>query len=215
MDDGCFLFPAMTDSFDRAVRSIRTSFFVESPMYYDAKFNSEMHIEDHNKEMFSQIKKEHSPFAKFLEWDVYKIPDKFLGDVVTFCLVQNGIIDAFMEIASNRGNNFSRGVWQRNISKNKGLIRKFITDFLPKYYKTLISDKTANKLGISFYKKLLDDCSNKGMKVTVLKGSLDNEVSYNPVDFYKYWHNVAKDIATHPTFVTFKDDLFKIYFHEL
>ena len=197
--------------FDQTVDLVlRSSFFVESPMYYDGNFNSEMQDIDHNRIVTKQIIEKHKPFDSFKEWDVYKIQDAFDEDVFTFCLVKNETIDAFMEIASKKENNFSRGVWQKKT--NKGLIRDFIFNFLPKYYNSLISDKTSNKLGIEFYKKLLKDAIQKQLKVTVLKGSLKNEVPYESDDFDNYWVNVNTDVPTHPTFVTFKDVLFKIYF---
>jgi hypothetical protein len=199
--------------FDEAIKSyLHTSFFVESPMYYDAMFNEQMNDIEHNREVTQKIVSSNKPFDKFQNWDVYKVQDGFDEDQMTFCLVRDGLTDAFMEIVTNKGNNFSRGVWQRNTDSNKGLIRNLILNFLPKYYTSLISDKTANKLGIEFYRKLLNDCIQKGLKVTVLRGSIKNEIPFNLDNFDNYWHNVSKDVPTHPTFVTTKDDLFKIYF---
>lgn len=199
--------------FDDAIKTyLQTSFFVESPMYYDAMFNEQMNDIEHNKEVTQKIVSNSKPFDKFQNWIVYRVQDGFDEDQVTFCLIMDGVTDAFMEIVSNKGNNFSRGVWQRKSDANKGIIRSFILTFLPKYYASLISDKTANKLGIEFYRKLLNDCLQKGLKVTVLKGSIKNELPYDPNDFDSYWHNVNADVQTHPTFVTSKDDLFKIYF---
>lgn len=178
-------------------------------MYYDGNFNSQMQDIDQNKVVTKQITEKHKPFDSFKEWAVYKIQDNFDDDIFTFCLIKNDTIDAFIEIASKKENNFSRGVWQKKT--NKGLVRDFIFNFLPKYYNSLISDKTSNKLGIEFYRKLLNDALQKQLKVTVLKGSLKNEIPYNPDDFENYWFDVNSDVPTHPTFVTSKDVLFKIY----
>lgn len=199
--------------FDDTIDSyLRTSFFVESPMYYDGLFNEQMNDIQHNKQITSNIIRDNKPFDSFLSWIVYKVQDGFDEDNWTFCLIKDDIVDGFMEIVTSKGNNFSRGVWQRNVDTNRGLIRRFILEFLPKHYSSLVSDKTANKLGIKFYKKLLDDCMQKGYNVTVLRGSFKNEIPYDANHFEKYWHNVDRDVPTHPTFVTTKDDLFKIYF---
>jgi hypothetical protein len=199
--------------FDEAIDTyLATSFFVESPMYYDGLFNEQMNDIEHNKQIAQNIISSNKPFDRFESWVVYRVVDGFDEDIRTFCLIKDGLVDAFMEIATSKDNYFSRGVWQRNTADNKGLIRNFILNFLPKHYTSLISDKTANKLGIKFYKKLLDVCIQKGLKVTVLKGSLKNEIPYHANQFESYWHNVNRDVPTHPTFVTTKDDLFKIYF---
>lgn len=198
--------------FDEAIDSLATSFFVESPMYYDGMFNEQMNDIEHNKQTALSIISSNNSFDRFESWVVYRVQDGFDEDKWTFCLIKDGVVDCFMEIVTNKGNHFSRGVWQRKTVVNKGLIRNFILNFLPKYYLSLISDKTANKLGIEFYRKLLDDCIQKGLRVTVLRGSLKNEIPYKAKQFESYWHNVNRDIPTHPTFVTTKDDLFKIYF---
>jgi ribosome modulation factor len=188
---------------------LKSSFFVESPMYYDSSFNEKMQEEHHNKEVTEKIIS-NEIFDKFLNFDVYKIKDNFDDNIFTYCIVNDGLTKGFMEIASKKENNFSRGVWQKK--EEKGLMRKFVVDFLPKHHDNLISDKTANKLGISFYRKLIEDCVNKGYKVTILKGSLKNEIPFDMKNFRSYWHNVDSDVPTHPTFLTRKDDLFKIYF---
>ena len=199
--------------FDETIDSfLKTSFFVESPMYYEGIFNDNMNDVEHNKEITKKIVSNNNPFEKFENLIVYKISDGFDEDQVTFCIVNNDIVEAFMEIASNKGNHFSRGVWQRKAKENTGLIRRFILEFLPKHYDSIISDKTSNKLGIAFYKRLLSDCTKKGLKVTVLKGSFKNETPFDMEKVETYWHNTEKDIPTHPTFVTNKDELFKIYF---
>lgn len=199
--------------FDDVVNlQLQSSFFVESPMYYDASFNERMQEDDYNLKVALNIVQNNKKFDNFLSYDVYKIQDGFNEDVFTYCLIENNIIHGFMEIWSSKSNNFSRGVWQKDDPKNKGLMRNFVLEFLPKYYDNIISDKTSNEFGKQFYKKLLNGAIEKAFKVNVLKGSLKNEIPFIIGDFEDYWHNVDNDIPTHPTFVTKKDYLFKIYF---
>lgn len=198
--------------FDKIVDNyIQTSFFVESPMYYDGVFNDQLQEPTHNKSVALEISKNNEIFSTFKSWNVYKIRDGFDENKITYCLSKDNYIDCFVEISTKSSYNFSTGVWQRKEAK-KGLARDFILNFIPKYYDSLISDKTANKLGISFYKKLLEIAVQKGYTVTVLRGSHKNEEPYDPEKFDSYWITVDKDVPTHPTFVTSKDILFKIYF---
>lgn len=199
--------------FDKIVDGyIQTSYFVESPMYYDGVFNDQLQNSVYNTNTAKEIIKKNEPFANFKNWVVYKIVDGFDESRITYCLINNEYVDAFVEIATKASHNFCTGVWQRNDLINKGLIRDLILNFIPKYYSSLISDKTANKLGISFYKKLLNEAMNMGYRVTVLNGSHKNEENYDPYKFDSYWVTTDKDIQTHPTFITSKDILFKIYF---
>lgn len=190
---------------------LNTRFFVESPMYYNGAFNDRMQDVEHNRNITKTIVSKHVPFDCFKTWVIYKIQDGFDEERHTFCLVDNELVDAFVEITSNKINNYSNGVWQRRMA-SKGLVRDFVLNFLPKYYQSVISDKTANKLGISFYRKLLDGAIKKGYRVTVLNGSHKNEESYDPDKFDDYWIDVDSDVPVHPTFMTSRDVLFKIHF---
>jgi hypothetical protein len=198
--------------FDKIVNNfLQTSYFVESPMYYDGVFNDQLQKLDHNKNIADGVIKKYEKFDNFKSWNVYKIPDGFDENKFTYCLIKQNNVDCFIEISKKSSYNFSTGVWQRK-DTTKGLARDFFLNFLPKYYDSIISDKTANKLGISFYKKLLDDALSLGYTVTVLNGSHKNEEPYDPNKFDSYWITVDRDVPTHPTFITSKDILFKIYF---
>jgi hypothetical protein len=201
-------------NFDKIVNGyLKTSFFVESPMYYDGIFNDQLQNPVYNNKITKEIIEKNEPFSTFKNYTIYKVADGFDDSRVTYCLINGDYVDGFIEIASKSQYNFCTGVWQRNSTTNKGLIRDLVLNFIPKYYSSLISDKTANKLGINFYKKLLTDAMNMGYRVTVLNGSHKNEEIYDPNKFDSYWVNTDKDIPTHPTFVTSKDILFKIYFN--
>lgn len=198
--------------FDKIVDNyLQTTFFVESPMYYNGVFNEQLQEPIYNKNVTTEISNKYDIFSNFKSHNVYKIRDGFDQNKFTYCLIKDNYIDCFVEISSRSSYNFSTGVWQRKAT-TKGLARDFILNFLPNCYDSLISDKTANKLGISFYKKLLDDAIKLGYKVTVLNGSHENEEPYDPEKFDSYWISVDRDIPTHPTFLTSRDILFKIYF---
>jgi hypothetical protein len=198
--------------FDEIVDNyLKTSYFVESPMYYDGVFNNQLEEPTHNKSVALEISKNNEIFSTFKSWNVYKIPDGFDENKFTYCLIKENNVYCFIEISTKSSHNFSTGVWQRK-EATKGLARDFFLNFLPKYYDSIISDKTANKLGISFYKKLLDDAISLGYTVTVLNGSHKNEEPYDPNKFDSYWISTDRDVPTHPTFITSKDILFKIYF---
>ena len=199
--------------FDKMINSyLQTSYFVESPMYYDGVFNDQLQNSSYNTKVTKEILEKNEPFANYKDWVIYKISDGFDESRITYVLIKNNYVDGFIEIATKAQYNFCTGVWQKNDSKNRGLIRDLILNFIPNYYSSLISDKTANKLGISFYRKLLSDAMNMGYRVTVLNGSHKNEEIYDPNKFDNYWITTDKDVPTHPTFVTSKDILFKIYF---
>jgi hypothetical protein len=199
--------------FNKIVKSyLQTSYFVESPMYYDGIFNEQLQNLDYNNKVTKEIIEKYKPFINFKNYTVYRVMDGFDDSRITYLLIKNNLVDAFVEIASKAEHNFCTGVWQRDDQANRGLIRDLILNFIPNYYSSLISDKTANKLGISFYKKLLTDAMNMGYRVTVLNGSHQNEEAYDPSKFDSYWVTTDNDIPTHPTFITSKDILFKIYF---
>ena len=128
----------------------------------------------------------------------------------TFYLVKEDTIEGAIEIETRKGNNFCLGVWQRNVPSNKGLLRDFFVNYLPKFYKTVVSGKTANKYGMQFWKKLLDYFINADKKVTVLNGPTHEE-SYESSKFEQYWTRTEKEKRSDPAFIDGSDRLFKFY----
>jgi hypothetical protein len=191
------------------------SFFVESPDYYEGgEFHEQMNSLDYNKEKTSDLIKDSEFLFKFKGYDVYKFQHPFFEEDVSYFLIKHGVTEGATHIASKKSNNFCLGVWQRNVPENTGLIRSFYAECLSSMYDSIISDKTANKLGMKFWEKLLNYFSEHGYQVTVLRGSLTNEEPYIHSNFLNYWTTVNKETGSDPTFVSNKNILFKIRFKQ-
>lgn len=199
-------------NFDRVFTSF--SFFVECPDYYEGgEFHNEMNHLPYNKGKAAHLIKSSDQLKNFKGWEVYKYPHPFYEENVSFFLIKNGVIEGATEIASKKNNNFCLGVWQRNVPENKGLLRSFYIEYLPKIYNSIVSDKTANKYGMQFWEKLLEYFTTHKYKVSVLKGSIANEEPYQHINFKDYWTSIEKEIGSDPTHISNKNILFKVYFN--
>ena len=190
------------------------SFFTESPDYFEGGvFHSEMNDEHFNKTTFLNLKSNLIKKPSFLKYEVFENSHSFYGESnKTFYLVKDDIIEGAIEIETKSKNNFCLGVWQRNVPENKGLMRSFFINYLSQIYNSIVSGKTANKFGMSFWKKLLNYFVSNGLKVTILNGSVNNEEPYNNSTFEDYWTHVKRDKKSVQTFVSGTDKLFKFYF---
>lgn len=199
------------NQFDKKFFSL--SFFVESPDYFEGGiFHSEMNNDDYNKQylayMYSQLKQ----LEPFNRYQIFEREHPIYGpENKTYYLVNKGLIEGAVEIETKKENNFCLGVWQRNSNENKGAVRNFFVKYLPKMYKSIVSGKVANKLGMQFWKKLLEYFTKNNLKVTIFSGTCVEEQPYNNTNFEKYWTHVSKDKKTDPTFVSGSDRLFKFY----
>ena len=189
------------------------SFFTESPDYYeDDVFHSEMNDDSFNKDRLQLLLLSCEELVPFKGYKVFKRTDNFDEDNVSFFLIGDDLIQGATEIISKKENNFCLGVWQRKVESNRGLLRSFYLEILPNYFSSIISDKSANKFGKNFWKKLLEQAVDLGHSVTVLEGSLKKEIPYDVQTFENYWRNVNQDIPSFATFVASRDRLFKIAF---
>lgn len=188
------------------------TFFVESPEYYNADFNKDMQDVEYNKSRAEYLIAKSQKLQPYKGYEVYRCVNPFNDEDISYYFIKDGIIQGATEIVTRKDNNFCVGVWQRNVPENKGLLRTVYINHIPQIYKSLILDKTANRLGKEFIKKLLTDYIGKGYKVVVLEGSLTNETPYEPEQFESYWTAVNIEPKSHPTYVAPKDRLFKIYF---
>lgn len=189
------------------------SFFVESPDFYEGgEFHTEMNSLAFNKAKTNTLIKDSNKIEQFKHWDIYKYTHPFYEENVYFYLVKNGVIEGATEISTKKDNNFCLGVWQRNTLENKGLMRLFYIEYLPRTYSSIVSDKTANKYGLQFWEKLLKWFSENNYKISVLRGNISNEEPYQHSNFKNYWTTIEKDTKSDPTFVSNKNILFKIYF---
>jgi hypothetical protein len=193
--------------------NINLSFFTESPDYYeDGVFHGEMNDDSFNKDRLQLLLPSCEELASFKGYKVFKRTDSFDEDNVSFFLIKDDLIQGATEIISKKQNNFCLGVWQRKSESNRGLLRSFYLEGLPNYFSSIISDKSANKFGKNFWKKLLEQAKALGHTVTVLEGSLKKEVPYDVETFENFWRNVNQDIPTFAAFVASRDRLFKITF---
>lgn len=177
--------------------------FVESPQYHDANFNKDMQTLEVN------TKRAQKTIQDSKKIDIFKNNDVFVReytgdpDRLTYVFIQDNTINAEIEISQKRTNTFTLGVWQYNKPENKGFARLVFLEFLPKYYNSIVSDMVANKLGKEFWKKLLQDCINRGYKVTVLEKQ--KELEYKPKEFEEYWKsNIVNDSTVMPGEKLFK-----------
>lgn len=196
--------------FDRIFTSL--SFFVESPDYYEGGiFERQMNNEELNKQALQKMFPSLKELEPFKDRQVFVKDHKHYGpENKTFYLVKEEIIEGAIEIEERKVNNFCLGVWQRKVSNNKGLMRDFFVNYLPKIYSNIVSGKTANKHGFKFWKKLLDYFAENNKKVTVLNGPKDEE-PYESSNFEQYWTRVEKEKKSDPTFIDESDRLFKFY----
>jgi hypothetical protein len=177
--------------------------FVESPQYYDAKFNEDMQNLEINAKRAQKTIEDSEKIDSFQGRDVYKRfyfgdPDRY-----TYVFIKNGVIDTEVEMSIKKINDFSLGVWQRNTLDNKGFARSVFLNFLPKYHNAVVSDTVANKLGREFWKKLLDDAVSRGYKVTVIEKQ--KEKNYYPKDFDSFWRgSIVDDSSVMPGEKLFK-----------
>ena len=191
------------------------SFFTESPDYYEnGIFHGEMNDDSFNRDKLQLLLPSCEELVPFKGYKVFKRTDSFDENNVSFFLVEDDLIQGATEIISKKENNFCLGVWQRKAESNKGLMRSFYLEILPNYFSSIISDKSANKFGKNFWKKLLEQAVNLGHSVTVLEGSLKKEIPYDVKTFENFWKNVNQDIPTFATFVASRDRLFKITFKQ-
>ena len=200
------------NKFDETFTSL--SFFVESPDYFEGGiFHEEMNDKERNKLVFKKLFPKLEKIKPFNTFEVYKKPHDFFGEEnSTFYIVRDNIIEGALEIETRKTNNFCLGVWQRNVAENRGLARQFVLNYLPKIYDSIVSGKTANKYGFSFWKKLIEQALSKNLKITVLEGSPNKESIYNSTQFEDYWTRIVKDKKTDPSLISGSDRLFKIYF---
>ena len=195
--------------------NVNLSFFTESSDYYEnGIFHGEMNDDSFNKDKLQLLLSSCEELVPFKNYEVFKRTDSFDEDNLSFFLIKDDLIQGATEIISKKQNNFCLGVWQRKAESNKGLVRSFYLEGLPNYFPSIISDKSANKFGKNFWKKLLEQAVNLGHLVTVLEGSLNKEVPYDAETFENFWRNVNQDIPTFATFVASKDRLFKITFKQ-
>jgi len=189
------------------------SFFVESPDYFEGGiFHSEMNNDDYNKQYLAYIYSQLKQLEPFNRYQIFVREHPIYGpENKTYYLVDKGLIEGAIEIETKKENNFCLGVWQRNSNENKGAVRNFFVKYLPKMYKSIVSGKVANKLGMQFWKKLLEHFTKNNLKVTIFSGTCVEEQPYNNTNFEKYWTHVSKDKKTDPTFVSGSDRLFKFY----
>ena len=189
------------------------SFFTESPDYYeDGIFHCEMNDDSFNRDKLQLLLPSCEELVPFKNYKVFKRTDNFDEDDVSFFLIKDDLIQGATEIISKKENNFCLGVWQRKVESNRGLLRSFYLERLPDYFPSIISDKSANKFGKNFWRKLLDQATTLGHSVTVLEGSLKKEVPCDVTTFENFWRNVNQDIPTFAAFVASRDRLFKITF---
>jgi len=199
--------------FDKTFTSL--SFFVESPEYFEGGvFHNEMNNEEYNKNTFVRLRPQLKQLQPFKQYEVFELEHPIYGpENKTYYLVLNQqTIEGAIEIETKKSNNFCLGVWQRDVPLNKGLMRNFFVAYLPKMYKTIVSGKIANKLGMKFWKKLLEYFVSNKLKVTIFSGVRKDEQKYNPSEFEEYWTHVKQDKKTDPTFVDGSNKLFKFYF---
>lgn len=193
--------------------NINLSFFTESPDYYEnGIFHGEMNDDSFNKDKLQMLLLNCEELIPFNNYKVFKRTDNFDEDNVSFFLIKDDLIQGATEIISKKQNNFCLGVWQRKAESNKGLLRSFYLERLPDYFSSIISDKSANKFGKNFWKKLLEQAVALGHSATVLEGSLKKEIPYDIRTFENYWRNVNQDVPTFAAFVASRDRLFKITF---
>jgi hypothetical protein len=190
------------------------SFFVESPEYFEGGvFHNEMNDEVYNKQTFIRLNPQLKRLQSFKGYQVFELDHPIYGpENKTYYLVANEeIIEGAIEIETKKLNNFCLGVWQRNVPTNKGLMRNFFVQYLPKLYKNIVSGKIANELGMKFWKKLLEYFVNNKLKVTIFSGVHKQEQNYEPLKFEEYWTHVKQDKKTNPTFIDGSNKLFKFY----
>lgn len=180
--------------------------FVESPQYYDASFNKDMQTLEVNTKRAQKTIQNSKKIDTFKNNDVFVREYTGDPDRLTYIFIKDSIINAEIEISQKRTNTFILGVWQYNITENKGFVRSVFLELLPKYHNSIVSDMVANKLGKEFWKKLLQDCINRGYKVTVLEKQ--KELEYKPEEFEQYWKgNIVDDSTVMPG-----EKLFKIIY---
>ena len=150
--------------------NINLSFFTESPDYYeDGVFHGEMNDDSFNKDRLQLLLPSCEELASFKGYKVFKRTDNFDEDNVSFFLIKDDLIQGATEIISKKQNNFCLGVWQRKSESNRGLLRSFYLERLPNYFPSIISDKSANKFGKNFWKKLLEQAVALEHSVTILE----------------------------------------------
>lgn len=177
--------------------------FVESPQYHDANFNKDMQTLEVNTKRAQKTIQDSKKIDTFKNNDVFVREYTGDPDRITYVFIKDDTINAEVEISQKRTNTFTLGVWQYNKPENKGFVRSVFLDFLPKYYNSIVSDMVANKFGKEFWKKLLQDCINKGYKVTVLEKQ--KELKYTPEMFEQYWKsNIVDDSTVMPGEKLFK-----------
>ena len=190
------------------------SFFVESPDYFEGGvFYEQMNDIDYNKKIYQHLYPQLTKIKPFKGYDVFERDHPLYGsENKTYYLVKENAIEGAIEIETRKNNNFCLGVWQRNVFSNKELMRSFFINYLSNIYDSIVSGKVANKLGMLFWKKLLDFFIKNKTKVTIFSGNQKEELPYNDSEFEEYWTHIKQDKKSIPTFVSGNDKLFKFYF---
>lgn len=190
------------------------SFFVESPDYFEGGvFYEQMNNVVYNKTAYKHLYPQLTEIKPFKGYKVFKRDHPLYGsENKTYYLVKENTIEGVMEIETRKHNNFCLGVWQRNVYSNKGLMRNFFINYLSNIYDSIISGKISNKLGMQFWKKLLDSFIKTNSKVTIFGGNQKEELPYNDSNFNDYWTHIKLDKKMDPTFISGTEKLFKFYF---
>jgi hypothetical protein len=154
------------------------SFFVESPDYFEGGvFYEQMNDIDYNKKIYQHLYPQLTKIKPFKGYDVFERDHPLYGsENKTYYLVKENAIEGAIEIETRKNNNFCLGVWQRNVFSNKELMRSFFINYLSNIYDSIVSGKVANKLGMLFWKKLLDFFIKNKTKVTIFSGNQKEEL---------------------------------------
>lgn len=178
----------------------------ESPMFVDRELSSNLNDKIENKQLLQKCLDNGKLINKFENWDVYQINE---SDDMFFSFVQNNVVDAYAEFSKKDDTFKSYKVTQRKDENTKGLLRKAFLNYFSNLFPNVILDHTANNLGKEFFRKLMNQAKQRGLKTTIVNEVTKEEIPYEEDLFDKCWSAVFSDKGQ---LALPMNILFKIYF---
>jgi hypothetical protein len=187
--------------FDDTIQKILLN---ETPIFIDKELS--INLNDHltNKLAVKNCLEEGEKLKDFENWKVYKIEKE---NFIYFCFIdKNNMMDAYAEFLIEKSEVNSKRVLQRKTETTKGLLRRVFLNYFPYFFSSIKLDKMANKLGKSFFEKLMKESIKNNFKVVVVNERTTKETPYKEENFEQYWDKIVyfDGQKVNPLDVTFK-----------